>query len=360
MTLRPPETLRLLVENIALDDESNSMRIATPVLGHDHWNQMANAVNWLVGHGGTVVCGNNTLVTVPGSSSVTLQWYNFSTAANTTYLADQQVRIWIVQMTCTVFASGTVTCDESSTQYQWSAKRQSSTQLSDQILIFPEIPAATPAEDIGLTFTNSSATDAYIVGVSCHEVPLYLLQENDGVHESTLRAGAVISDQELTLITGGNDKSIKGVYDRFLRASATASKRCLFSWCNPSGVTITSSTLTNLFRIDPAMSARHLGSTTADQQRSVTVAAYCVLSGTTPTGEVDFTATSGGNVTLSITDTSGVYTWFTDTFLIDTDDPTRYATDGGIRGGTRDDIAITARKTAGTDITVKSISIGFG
>ena len=128
----------------------------------------------------------------------------------------------------------------------------------------------------------------------------------------------------------------------------------LFNWCNgyDSGRFVTNTSYADFFTsIDPSLQTRHMynGQTT----RSVIVALCADVSG--GTGNVRFTMDSGDVLTLNVTATTP--TWIQGELAVSTDDPSRFATDGGLRGGVRDNCRIEYRAGSGQDLSMYAISI---
>jgi len=97
------------------------------------------------------------------------------------------------------------------------------------------------------------------------------------------------------------------------------------------------------YPINPAIQNRLMynGETTRD----VKVNVYAKVS-SGATGTILMTMTNGATCTFTVTSTSA--TWHTtQTLTVEVDDPTRWETDGGIRGGTRDELKVEVKVASG-------------
>lgn len=320
----------------------NRIRAAHPVRGPGQWERLAAAANWLRGRGGTLVGANGVNVSIGPGDSPTFMYRAWPRAEHAT-------RLWIIGISTVGdgSAKGTISITAPST----AITRDFAIATSDTRLIeFPIIHTIDAATDVPETVAVQVATDSnsessiVVQSISCHEVPRVQLGEGEGAELSSLYANRQIYEHA----TRNDDRGLEAVARHARYAKQVARKNHLFSWYYPTGVTSTSGSLVDLFPLYPFVCARLLES--ANTSRNIVWNAYALVTGGTATGEVAVT-TAAGTTTMAVTSTGA--TWHADhTSSIETEDPTRWATDGGIRGGTRDTMQIQIRQTGATSITI--------
>jgi hypothetical protein len=331
----------------------NAIRAAAQIRGTATWQPMAQATNWVLGRGGSlVVAGPPWQTTITAGGSRAFHFYHWPRKQN-------QFQIWYVsiQTTTQAGASGTVEVPNGTELGTWQIDSNVDA-YQPQTFAFQRTvasPDGTPA-DITVTVRNDSDSDAAIIvtSISGHELPRYDLD--------TFTASPVIDDQTCATKApifeeSSDEQSVNAVAVCADNAVTEGRRSCLFSWFYPSGVTITAGSFpgtSNIFMLDPSIVARHLYSGT--NTATVNVAVYAAMTGSTPAGDVKVTAASGASSTLHFTSASS--TWVTGNLTVETEDLSRLSTDGGLRGGTRETLRIEARKTAGTAIVVAGICIG--
>lgn len=330
----------------------NEIRAAHPVRS-DTWWQMADAVNYLHGRGGQLLSLNPYQSNITPGNSGTFSGYIWPRYEN-------QHRMWVVTLVAInpaklsfgTISNGTVTSD-------WSVGGSlgGSSNYPIKIVRLQEevTPSATPAASNTLTVANNSAsagTDGVrVLAVQLFELPRYELDAGYGVAQH-----ALASRNPIVGTTSG-DISIEAVPRHARTAKTVARRNLLFNWNYPLGISSTSGSFANMFAFEPELRCRHLEQ--ANTTRSVAWTAYTsVASG--DTGELKLTASQSGQTdTMTFTNTSAA--WQTPrTLTINTEDPTRWLTDSGLRGGSAETVQAALRRSAGSGAGVNVYAIMIG
>jgi hypothetical protein len=335
-----------------IDPDTNSVRAAYQIAGRSTWVPRAQAVSFLLGKGGSLVIGGPYNGTIAAGSALAFHFYYWPRKQN-------QFQLWTIGIctSSTAGASGTVEIPSGTEVGSWQIDDNTDSHQPQPFTFQRTVasPTSSPSE-ITINVTNDSTSDTSILvtGICGYELPRYEL--------NTFTASSMPDEQSCyakapIYAENADEKSVNGVAVSAFNALDEARRSVLFSWAHPFGVVVTAAAFpgtSNVFLLDPSIVARHLynGTNTA----SVAVAVFAKMVGSTPAGDVKITAQSGGTVTLHFTSTSA--TWVTGTLTVETEDLTRLATDGGLRGGSRETLKIEARKTAGTNITIYGICIG--
>lgn len=202
---------------------------------------------------------------------------------------------------------------------------------------------------LGLTF----AWDGDVGGVTVHNVSLYecpvIFIEESGVEN--------IEPNDLIYDGYDDRKSIAGLERAAEDLRTTYYRRgTLYNWANGYNTAVSNATTTYAALhpdgVWPAIQTRLMynGETT----RTVKCNVFARVTG--GTGNVRITMTSGDVVTFNVTNTSNAWQTTAD-IDVETDDPSRWDTDGGIRGGTRDEVTIEYRASSGQTIYLLGVSI---
>lgn len=336
------------------------LRAALPVEGASQWRRFAMTAAYLAGHGGALVVGCGAESVAAGAINNHRFWIRPR--------AHTLCRLWTFTLATPNgpplggIYNGTIFVN--SVQIgSWSIARSGSFEYvhaTFRMLETVASPSSTPQEarfEIRNSSTSSGAVR--LVALGCSPVPRLLQSTYNGSlyvpGEQRLKAGSPIAD-----ITGAEGASTE---DMAVAASgvggllANASRSKLYDWSSEAGVVVTAGTFpgsNNVVRASPAVMGRLLYS--GETVRTVAVSVYAKVTGGALTGEVKFTAASGGTVTMNVT--SATAAWVHGTLDIECDDMSRLSIDGGIRGGTRDTVTIEARKTGTTtSITVHGLAI---
>jgi hypothetical protein len=208
-----------------------------------------------------------------------------------------------------------------------------------------------------------SDTTVQVAGLSCVELPMYSAttfgsSDTPLVDPKTCATGSPIYEPS------SGRKSVNGLMQVGSSQVAGAglireARRCnLFSWGNGVGVTLTDASYpgtSQFFESSPSIVARHLFNGT--NTSTVKVAAYAKCTGAPATGNVRVTAATGGTCTLSFSSTS--FAWQVGNLTVETEDLSRNATDGGLRGGSRETLLVEGRTTGGmgSSITVAALHV---
>lgn len=330
----------LIPDGSDIDDTRNQVRNSYPVAA-SHWEPMGRTINWLRGHGAQIVAGNSTFGSGYGSP-VSPIVFRHRILGGLLGLNDPHGRSWFLCLWADQEVEVTVTFQVSS-----DAPTAVVSTLPG-IFRFDEVVSGTlPSPPvIGFNITWSGSAEVYCDTVSCFEIPLTVLQSGDGVDLDYLQFNAPI------YYDASNDgRSVFGALDF---SASELIRRTVFNWYNENGVTLTDTAFTgssNLFLLDPAVQARHV--TSGQTTSTVDWAALCTSTGG---GSQIRLTTAAGSDTQAIA--GGGPAWVTGTIDIETDDPSRYDTDGGIRGGTRDSVIVELRRTTATNVIIYALVIG--
>jgi hypothetical protein len=199
-----------------------------------------------------------------------------------------------------------------------------------------------PAGDV------SSRNWLEIHNVQIYESPVIILADT---------ASGTVPPEPSTIVYDGYDdqQSIAGLERAVEDMRASYFRRgTLFNWVSgyADGLQASNTSYEDLTpEQDPSIQVRLMYS--GETVRRVKFAACAAVS--SGTGNIRATMTSGDTVTLNIVANTPV--WLTGDIDIETDDPSRWATDGGIRGGTRDNLRIEYKAASGQTMNIYAISV---
>ncbi len=336
------------------DPNANEIRAGMPVRGSSQWAPMGSAALWLLGTGGTLISAGPTAFTgaysagaldgyiaEPGDS-ITHYFYNWPSP----YVYN---RLWCVSLSCPDGfgqASGRLYVTTSGIDRPWAIDRSAfgpTTKGLVTVRFVERWNTDTPGQ-IGIALQNdaSSNNSVMFAGITCHELPLASLSDS-----VSLGAGAPIHEGRVKYVTE------KAMTEGLATSVITYARRnCVFSWGSVPGVTISRSSFaanSNILRDRPPVLARHkkLGVTTGNY------AVACKTDGVT--GTLRVTATSGDSSDITLAGFAG---WHVGEITVDTEDLSRNETDGGIRGGTRDQLRFEAIRSTGTNVQIYGLCVG--
>lgn len=335
------------------------VRVAQPVIGRPH-AATGSAINWLMGRGHALAVMGPCL------------WYGWLDATFSFWIWPDDLHqdyTWWIGLSARdglyrpVTISGEITipgidgADDQVIAFSTPSDGTVYTLKSRQVA---PTPSATPLE---VTCTIAPAIETPEFETPAEDLPYLLLHgihimessqvflDGKGVATSTLEARQPIywnigepPDGSITTLV----QSTKYAHENYARRGQ------LFNWWDPFAQWSTASTsFTSVFPgdIKPAIQTRliSLGQSLA----SIKVRVCARVSG--GTGEVRVTMTNGSTHTWTVS--SAVNEWQDEvTLQAECDDPDRWPTDGGIRGGTRDEVTLEARAISGT-IYVVGLSI---
>jgi hypothetical protein len=224
-----------------------------------------------------------------------------------------------------------------------------------------DVTATNTDEEFSILFLNDHdpTVDSQTVDLIIHQIMLFECPnatiENAGLNYFTFAPKNPIYED-----TDGVGSSITQLASAAAFAAHDVFRRGgLFTCASPESANVISvsgtTSYTPVYRVKPSIQAPLFvpGATTKTCKSKVRAA----LSGDATAGDVRITMTNGSTVTHHFT-TSG---WSsTQNLSVETDDPSQWATDGGIRGGTRDEATVECRVTGtGTNgnFTVLSVCI---
>ncbi len=213
---------------------------------------------------------------------------------------------------------------------------------------YANILAGTPgAVNVAVEVPDQPGGGSIVVhGISLFECPLLRLD--------TESIGCVPPEAKSQIYDGYSSfDSVSGIARAYESLRSTYFKRgALFTWSPGYSYDRSETSYTELFDYPPAIQTRRMYAN--DTTRNVKVVVYAKVSG--GTGNVRITMSSGGTVTFNITSTTGAWTTPTN-IAVEVDDPSRWGTDGGIRGGSRDEVTVEYRAAAANTISIEGISI---
>jgi len=207
--------------------------------------------------------------------------------------------------------------------------------------------------EIALTFQWAAGDVVARNTLEIHNVQIY---ESPVIFLATSGAGGI---EPGTLVYDGHDdrESIAGL-ERAVEDLRTLYFRrgTLFNWTSGyedgmNGAAATNTSYEDLTPLlDPAIQTRIMY---GELTRPVKVAVCADVSG--GTGNIRVTMTSGDTHTFNITATTP--TWIVADLDVETDDPELWESDGGTRGGLRDDVRFEYRAGSGQNLSIYAISI---
>lgn len=331
------------------------VRTAQPVIGRPH-AATGSAINWLMGRGHQLAVSGPKLF-YAGTAATFSFWvwpddvhrdytwwiglsgrdglYRPKTFSGTITLADIGSGAQTVSFTTPPDGSVQMV------QIQQVAPAASNTPLELQCTIDPNgSTAPVDAEDVEYLLVH---------GIHIQEAP-QVFMDGKGVATSTLEARQPIFWD----FGAPPDKSITTLVESSRYAHENYARRGeLFTWFDPFGSWSTTSTsYVDVFPVRPAVQTRLID---LGQTRGTAKVRVCArVSG--GEGAVRLTMTNGANVFWAVTNT--LNQWLAErNVLVECDDPDRWPTDGGIRGGTRDEIRLEAFAPSGGTIHVVGLSM---
>lgn len=333
-----------------------AVRTALPVVGRPH-AATGSAINWLIGRGHTLavsgphfwdasVVATFSFWVWPDDIHQDYTWWITLSGRDGLY----RPKVYNGTVTLSDIGSGTQTAafttpsDGSAItiKMQQVATAASSTPLELQCTIDPNGPSgAFDAEDYPYV---------YLHGIHIQESSQVFL-DGRGVATSTLEArqpiywdfGSPPSASITTLV-----ESSRYAHENYARRGA------LFSWFDPFDrfTSTTSGSWVDVFIARPAIQCRRVGAT----QTVGDIKARICARVTGGSGQVKLSLSSGSTYTWSVSNT--VNQWLDEqTLQCETDDPDRWPTDGGIRGGTRDEVRLEVKAPPGQTIYMVGLAI---
>lgn len=345
MTLRTPWIPPLLHERNSSGTLSNSARIGTPPIGASQWLDIARAQNWLLVGGSMQLAGWGPHVAVVAAGDTeTIRAYCWPRP-------QCFARLWTFVLKGTG-AFGTITTADGTHSYA------TNPDVSATVVNVPELVTDTTptgeAISVDISVDPSSDSDVALVvqSVTCTEIPLKRAAKSGdatglGVHETSLDKWKQIAELDSSVT---EQRSVGGV----MRVASQnydgqhALRRKLFDWSLLTGVTTSSGSYANLFRVNPSCQARQvLGETS----RSCRWAVYA--SASSSAGQVRLTSSIDGSTsTISVTSTTPAWVQ-SSAFNCATDD---IGASGWVRGS-RETCQIDIRATAG-NLVIYNVAIG--
>lgn len=338
----PPRTLD--IRNTG--DITNSARIGTPPVGRGQWFELAQANNWLLGGGCMQLGWWGPTAILGGATGVfhTYAWPRPQCFA----------RLWSFVIQGRNVTGAVATADVPSGVAFATGPNDEFYYVDIPELVSDTTPTG---EAISVSMAiSSTATAAIIHSASCIELPLKVAANSGdpdglGIQDSTLRKWHAIAELDESAPSTTDQESVTGVMrvaSEVIAGDSAARRAKIFDWHLTTGLTISSSTFTNMLRLNPTCQTRHLHA--GETSRTCRWAVYAAASASA--GEVRLTSSiTGGTSTISVN--SAVPAWYSSTIAVATDD---MSSAGWIRGS-RETVTVERRATSG-NITVYGVCIG--
>jgi hypothetical protein len=334
----------------------NEIRASLPVVGLPH-KGCSQSLNWLLGRGHPLaVCGPQVIPAWethlfsfwvhPDDLHPNFLW-DISISAIDGTNAPRVVNGTIGIADSTQIVTFTTSSDGSLTRV---AARQdvepSNTPMEINCVFSTDFPD--PGE-----FGGIPTFDVYLIIHGIHVCEMPQLRLNGyGVAMSTLDARQPIYAQAGAI----SHESITALPNLAQLANDSYARRgALFSWYSPFTDELNQTTSTSyveIFPVRPSVQGRLITKGQTKGNIKVNVAARV----TGGTGQVRVSMTSGDSLTFDVTSTT--VAWVGEqTMTANCDDPDRWETDGGIRGGTRDDVIFEMKAPSGQTIAIQGLCI---
>ena len=336
----------------------NDIRAATPVQGFSQWHPMAQAQMWLLGHGGNLVSIG------PYIDMTTAQGWACHAYPHTHILN----WLWILSLARTAVAAnvwGHFVGAQGTTLGTWQLDNSLQT-FTPQTFLFVETFTSMAASYsfAPAVYVDSTSLDVAQVSLTATELPAGDITTFGSAAEEVVDPATCATGAPIYEPAGATEhRSASGLAEILYSVTAGAGligearRPTLYNWAHPIGVSTTETSFASLGMSEPTPTivGRHMYNGTNTTTVRVRVRAYVV--GAPNTGEIKLTATTGGTLTLTIT--TDTATWYSGDLTVETEDLSRNATDGGLRGGSREMITIQGRVTGGsTTIGVTGLHIG--
>ncbi len=357
------------------DSTGNVVQAAMPVEGARQWKAWANGALWSLVKGGTLVSAGGTgLIGVATDSANSVspgdvgayRYYAWPNKQNT-------ARLWCVGLMCTGGIDAILAGQASGEFLDHNDNVITSWSLSPRGLPMPstfwfvdnlgEADWTADPGEISISVANNAASVAPVVvtGVTCYEVyrvrpDVYGPDDLPVIDPTSCQSGAPITEIRGAGTAAGDRRSVDGlgqlVFDRAGGLWAETRRSCLYSWWNPAGVELSSSTFVDIFKGTFQVLGRKLQSA-----RSTVSVAACV---TNPAAEIQAVADNGvASDTLTITaGGTSPDAWYTGSILIDHEDTQRLEDDAGIPSDGPCEMNIKGRRTTGTNSRIYGLCVG--
>jgi hypothetical protein len=336
----------------------NDIRAATPVQGFSQWYPMAQAQLWLLGHGANLVSLG------PFMDMTTANGFACHAYPHTHILN----WLWILSLARTGLAVnvwGHFTGAQGTDLGTWQLDN-SLPPFTPQTFMFVETFTSMPASYsfFPAVYVDSASLSVCQVSLSATELPAGEITTFGSAGEEAVDPATCANNAPIYEPSSATQhRSASGLAELLYSITAGAGligearRATLYNWAHPIGVSTTSSSFASMSMSEPTPTivGRHMynGVTTT----TVRVRVRAAVVGAPNTGEVKITTSTGGTVTLSIT--SSTLTWYSGDLIVETEDLSRNAIDGGLRGGSREMLTIQGRVTGGSaTLIVTGLHVG--
>lgn len=337
----------------------NDVRAASPVRGPGQWEPWAQAQLWLAGRGAQLASIGPS-VTITGAGGALGLYVHCE--------PHPQIRNWLWILTMyneSGQVNGTFTGAQGTVIGNWTMSQVA--PYCTQTFMFTEAFAAEPAKEFTAVVTNTSASGtAYckMASLQAVELPAFSLSTFGSSGAALVDPSTCRTNMPIYEPSSGN-KSANGLARVVANETDGAGMLCegrrahLFSWAHSGlGITVTATTypgVSQFFSSDPRVLSRSI--VEGASSRSVRVAIAALATGGAHTGAVRIAAAKAGT-SVSVAVTATTYAWYYADLAIECEDLDQNATDGGLRGGTRESLLIEGKVTGGTtSLTVRAVYV---
>ncbi len=353
------------------DSTGNVVQAAMPVEGARQWKAWANGALWALSKGGTLVsAGGQGLIGASMDSANTIAPSDIGAYRYYAWPNKQNVaRLWCVGLMPTTGSAN----QASGEFWDHAANYIASWSLSPIALPMPstfwfvenvaEADWTADPGEIVLNIVNDTVSLATVcvTSVSCYEIhrvrpDVYGPDDLPVVDPTSCQSGAPITEIRGAGTAAGDRRSVDGLGQLVFHATdgliAETRRSCLFSWWDPAGVAVTSSTFVDMFQGTFQALARKM-----QGARSSVDVAVCVANPATETQVVADNGVASDTLTITGGGTSP-FAWYTGSLMIDAEDTQRLEDDAGVRSDGPCELNVKCRRTTGTNSTLYGVCVG--
>lgn len=341
--------------SMTVSGTAQRIRAAAPVVGNGQWREMALTANWLVGQGAQIVNAGPALAigsgvavgTIAAGDAFTFYHYVRPRTGHT-------YRMWLISFDSGVGQiSGSVENATDTLQTFAFSASSGNVRTRHTIRVLEEALDTTHLTE--LTINNDATSDAAlaVVGMCCFEVPY--VTSDSVISENTLATKQPIYD-------GEEAAAMPAVIAAMDDCRLYARRASLFSWhAVPPGesssdyITVSATTFTgtsNVFLVDPTVVVRKV--LNASTRRTAAWAAR--VQSVSGAGEIKITMTNTDTTTVTFNESSMAIV--SGTILVNCEDMSTLATDGGLTAGARDYMTVEIRRTTASEVRIAGFWVG--
>lgn len=365
-----------VIDQKGSDSSGNQVKAALPIEGARQWKPWAQGALWSLMKGATLVAANGHCV-VGGTMSASLAASPGDITAYRYYAWPNKqnvARLWTIGLMAT--GSGYLNNAQAFGEF-WNSDGDPIGSWSLQQFGMPcpttfrvvenlQTPTAAPGE-ISINVVNDALSTASVVvtGITCQEIyrvrPDYWGTDDLPIVDPTsCQSGAPITSVRGDGADPGERRSVDGLGQLVLDPEALLSearRSCLFSWWNPLGLGIASSSLVSVFQNPiPILKRKLTGYSLYPGELEVEVAVCCATQAMVVRADIDSDNTTD-HVDITTGGTSP-FAWFTGRMDVDVESTLDLEDNAGLPEGLRGYVDILARRTTGSNGTIYGVCIG--